>query len=79
MKINEFIAELERSLEGVQGGSLSGATLFRELPVWDSLAALSTLSAVDTVFGIQMSGEQLKACQTIQDVFDLAVRVRNGL
>ena len=67
-----LIAELESTLEGLTPGTLLPATRFRDLPAWDSLAALSTLAAVDTVFGIQISGEQLRQCHTIREIAELA-------
>jgi acyl carrier protein len=76
--IQQFIQELEGNIEGVEPGSLQPGTVFRELPVWDSLAALTTLSAVDAVFGLQITGPQLRQCQTIQDIADMALRLRAG-
>lgn len=78
MDIQKFITELEASIEGVEPGSLTPDTRFRELPAWDSLAALSTLSAVDAVFGIQLTGEQLRGCHTVREIHDLASRQRGG-
>ena len=76
MNMQQFIQELEGTIEGVEPGSLQASTAFRELPVWDSLAALTTLAAVDTVFGIQITGAQLRQCRTIQDICDLALGLR---
>ena len=76
MEIEQFIQELETSIVGLKPGSLHPTTVFRDLPVWDSLAALTLLSVVDSVFGLQVTGEQLRQCQTIQQVFDLAFRLQ---
>ena len=72
MTVEALITELESSLAGLPPDSLRADTRFRELPVWDSLAALSILAAVDAVLGVQLNGEQLRQCQTIQDIFNLA-------
>ena len=64
----DFINELEVSLEGVPKGSLSPETVFREQPWWDSLAALTTLAVFDSIYGKQLSAEQLRKCQTLADI-----------
>jgi acyl carrier protein len=72
MTIEIFINELEQSIVGAAPGSLKPATRFRELPYWDSLAALTTLAVFDASFGRQLSGQQLTSCTTIQHIYDLA-------
>lgn len=76
MDIQQFIAELEAGLQGAVPGLIRPETVFRELPIWDSLAALTMLSVVDSLFGFQMSAERLRSCRTVQEVFDLATRLR---
>lgn len=63
-----FIAELEGSLESCPKGSLSAETRFRDQPWWDSLAALTALAVFDTVFGKQLTADQLRKCNTIGDI-----------
>lgn len=64
----DFINELEASLEACPKGSLSATTRFREQPWWDSLAALTALAVFDTVYGKQLTADQLRQCQTIGDI-----------
>ena len=70
--IEEFIAELEASITAAQPGEIQPATRFRSCPWWDSLAVLCTLGAFDICFGKQIQADDLKRCQTIQDIFDLS-------
>lgn len=72
LNLNTFISELEANLLGAEPGSLRPETRFRELPYWDSLAALSMLATYDSVFGRQLTGEMLAKCDTIADVVALA-------
>lgn len=72
MNIETFISELESNLIGAELGTLGWDTRFRELPYWDSLAALSLLSTFDSVFGRQLSGQALASCETLGDVFALS-------
>jgi acyl carrier protein len=71
MTIEQFIAELEANIVGAEPGTLRPATKFRELPYWDSLAALTTLAVFDASFGRQISGQQLAGCTTISDIHSL--------
>lgn len=72
MTVDKFITELEANLLGAEPGSLRPDTRFRELPYWDSLAALSMLATYDSVFGRQLTGEMLAKCETIAEVAALA-------
>ncbi len=72
MSIDQFIAELETNIVGAEPGTLRADTKFRELPYWDSLAALTTLAAFDACYGRQISVQELAQCTTIQDIHALA-------
>ncbi|MDE5807468.1 MAG: acyl carrier protein [Muribaculaceae bacterium] len=49
---------------------LTGATKFRELEDWDSIAGLSVIGMVDEEYGVTFNAEDMKACQTIGDLFE---------
>ncbi len=77
MEINDFTRQLERTLEGAAAGSLSPQTRFRELPGWSSLAALDLIVLADSDYGVELSAEDLKKSQTIQDLFNILSSKRN--
>ncbi|MCH8475669.1 MAG: phosphopantetheine-binding protein [Opitutales bacterium] len=64
--------ELEETLDILQEDTLTPETRFRELPGWDSLASLTTLSVFDEIFSHQVSGEELKNCETLGELISLA-------
>ena len=41
----------------------------KDLPNWDSLAILTTLSMLDQEYAVNMSGADLQACETVSDLF----------
>lgn len=43
----------------------------RDLPNWDSLAILMTISMMDIEYGKTVSGTDLQACATVDDVYRL--------
>ena len=48
---------------------VSGASLLTDLPEWDSLAALGVIVMCDTEYGVSITGEDLKRCKTVSDIY----------
>ena len=71
MEINEFIANLADQFENTEASEFTAETKFRELDEWSSLLALSILAMVDEEYDVQLKGEEMRATNTIQDLFDL--------
>lgn len=69
-----FLSELELSLQGCPKGSLTEQTRFRIQPWWDSLAALVILATFQNAYGKQLKPEDLRACETLGQVMELAKR-----
>ena len=44
---------------------------FHELEEWSSLTGLAILNMIDKKYGVKVAPAELKACITIQDVYDL--------
>lgn len=44
---------------------------FHELEEWSSLTGLAILNMIDKKYGVKVAPVELKACVTIQDVYDL--------
>jgi acyl carrier protein len=42
-----------------------------DLPNWDSLAILMTISMLDIEYRVTVSGTELQACSTVEDVYQL--------
>jgi len=45
-------------------------TLLEDLPEWDSLAALGVIVMCDIEYGVTITGDDLKACVSVSDLFD---------
>jgi acyl carrier protein len=71
MEINEFIANFADQFENTEVSELNAETKFRELDEWSSLLALSILAMVDEEYDVQLKGEEMRATNTIQELFDL--------
>lgn len=71
MEINEFIANFADQFENTEASEFTAETKFRELDEWSSLLALSILAMVDEEYDVQLKGEEMRATNTIQELFDL--------
>ena len=67
---SKFLQAFENSFEQrVSGVTLE--TAFRELPEWDSLASVMIVAEIYADYGVQVSGEELGACRTLEDLKSL--------
>ena len=49
------------------------ATRLDSLPEWDSLAALGVILMCDTEYGVTITGADLKAAETVGDIFGVVL------
>ena len=67
MKLKEKLALIEEVLD-VEEGSLSPETELADVDEWDSIAALSLIVMLDEKFEKTVSGAQIKALETVNDI-----------
>lgn len=72
MTINDFIEKFAEAVEIEDASALEGATEFRELDEWNSLAALSVISMFEDELDKELPVAAFKQAKTIQELFDLA-------
>ncbi len=67
MSLNEKLALLEETLD-TEEGTLTPETVLDEVDEWDSIAALSLIVMLDEQFDKTISGTEIKALVTVQDI-----------
>jgi len=67
MNLQEKLALIEEVLD-VETGSLTPETLLAEVDEWDSIAALSLIVMLDEKFEKTVSGVQIKALASVNDI-----------
>lgn len=67
--IEQFIQKLESEFEDLQPGTLQPGTIFRNVPNWSSMHALIIIAKADTEYGVRLTGEDIRSCQTVQDIY----------
>lgn len=71
MEINEFIANFADQFDETDASVFTPETKFRELEEWSSLIALSVMAMIDDEYDIQLTANEMRQAQTIQDLFDI--------
>ena len=71
MDIKEFINKFAEMLEIEEVESLTPETEFRDLDEWSSISVMEFIVLADTEYGKQVNDTALKACSTIQDLYNL--------
>lgn len=71
MEINEFIEKFGEIFDDTDVAELTPETRFRDLDEWSSLSALSVIALADEEFGVEISGNEMRGVNTVQEMFDL--------
>ena len=71
MEIKEFIEKFAEIFDDTDVATLSPETKFRELDEWSSLSALGVIALADEEFDVELSGNEMRQANTIQELFDL--------
>lgn len=69
MDLKQKLAALEEIMD-VEEGTLKPETELESIEEWDSLSALSYVVYMDDEFGKKMTGQQVRAFKTVQDILD---------
>lgn len=70
-QIEDFIKNIEAAIEEIEPGTLKPETSFRELQHWSSMQALILMAMYETEYNVSITGNQLRNCNTVQDLFNL--------
>ena len=66
---DEFLEQLAEALD-IDSSLLKPDLLLDDID-WDSLAVISTIAIVDSVYGKMLSGEKIQKCSTFADILSL--------
>jgi acyl carrier protein len=69
MEIKEFIDKFASEFDETPAEVFAPETEFKTLEEWNSLTALSIIAMVDDAYGKTITGADLRANKTIEDLF----------
>ena len=72
MEINEFIEHFAEQFDETEFSEFKPETVFHELDEYTSLIALSIIAMVDEQMDKTITGADIRASKTIEDLFNLA-------
>lgn len=67
----QFTEKLEEVFDSIQKETLTPTTKFRDLADWTSMNAMILVALYETEFDKSISFEQLRKCETVQDLYQL--------
>jgi acyl carrier protein len=70
MDIKEFIENFASNFDDTDISVLTPETQFRELDEWTSMLALSTMAMVSEEYDVELSPEEMRKANTIEDLFN---------
>jgi acyl carrier protein len=68
-EIKAFLEAFVMAVDFQEPLPVVAGTKLEDLPEWDSLAALGVIVMCDTDYGVSITGDDLKACTTVGDIF----------
>ena len=71
MELNEFVVNFAEQFDDTDASEIQASTVFHDLEEWSSLTGMSVIALAKTVYGKTITGGELKACVTVEDVFNL--------
>ena len=73
MTLNEFIEAFAAEFDDTEMSQFKADTEFKTLDEWSSLTALSIISMIDEQLDKTVTGADIRASKTIEDLYNLAI------
>lgn len=70
MTLEEFVNRFAEEFDDTPAEQFTPSTDYRELEEWGSLVALSIISMIDDEMDVQVTGADLRANKTIEDLYN---------
>ena len=71
METSTFLENFKNILDDTDVSLITIDTVFRELPEWSSLTALSLIAMADEAYSIKLTGDDIKSSKSLNDIFNI--------
>lgn len=71
MELKEFIENFANQFDDTDESVFTPDCKFQDLDEWGSLTALGVIAFVKTEYGKKITGQEIRSCTTIEDLFNL--------
>ena len=73
MDIKFFVEQFADQFDETDASEFTPDTDFKNLDEWSSLTALSVIAMVDGSFGVRINGDDIRASNTINALFQIVI------
>lgn len=73
MNLEEFVQGFAEQFDDTDPEEIQANTVFHELEEWSSLIGMAVIAFVKTSMRKTIDGKELKACVTVEDVYNLVM------
>lgn len=74
MDLQEFVSNFAEQFDDTDASEIKAETVFHNLDEWSSLTGMSVIALAKTEYGKTITGAELRACVTVEDVFKLIAK-----
>lgn len=71
MEINDFVSNFADLFDETDPSEIQASTEFQALEEWGSLTAMGVIAMMKTQYGKTVTGKEIRACATVEDLFNL--------
>jgi acyl carrier protein len=71
MELKDFIENFANQFDDTDESVFTPDCNFQDLEEWGSLTALGVIAFVKTEYGKKITGQEIRSCTTIEDLFNL--------
>jgi len=70
METQEFVQNFADQFDEIETSDFTVETNFRDNEEWSSLTSLSIIAMVDEVYGVKLTGDDIRSSKTIGDLLN---------
>ena len=75
MTLDQFVQQFAEQFDETPANQFSPSTDYKSLEEWGSLTTLGVITMVDAEMGKRITGSNLLACSTIEELYNFIQRV----
>ena len=77
MELEQFVQNFAAQFEDTDTSDFGPETDFRNNAEWTSLTLLSIIAMADEEYDVTITGDEIRSCKTIQDIFEVVKSKQN--
>jgi acyl carrier protein len=73
MELEKFVKQFAEQFDDTDASEIKANTAFHDLEEWGSLVAMGVIALAKTKYGKTITGKEIKACKTVEDLYHAIV------